>query len=494
MEDHASRRPVSKSSPISPRSRCAASCWRRSPMRSVACSAAWGRPSPALCAPVARQVAPRHSASCRRSPSPERRGCIAGGVAGASAGRSPGDPAARRAGAEPGRDARLRSGAGSSGGISDQHHDQRRRELPPLAHAGCERHRTGGVLRSARNVTMRFTRSGSRTTSAVAPAAGRSDARRWSSSPDLGPRPAGRVRLDPARGGAATNEEARLRVAGVLRDLAASTAAILAAWGALGGALTSDTITETDIIDGRWDNASVEVWRANWSAVGQRVLMRRGAIGQVRRGRLAFVAEVRSLAHVLNQTDSTNPENVNAEAHAADIVDRPRPAAGLCAERGVGVARGRLVRRRPPRRALPHPPGRRGQRQVGRRRRTGEVDGVGRGSAHLVSRDAQNRPAYSGTPSDAAVVQAIQELKTRGLPRHLLSVHPDGCAGRQRAAGPVLEPRERYRPAGLPWCGRIYASAADREAQNRTPITDGAQGRHGLPVQGHPLLVVEPPS
>ena len=30
--------------------------------------------------------------------------------------------------------------------------------------------------------------------------------------------------------------------------------------------------------------------------------MRRGAIGQVRRGKLAFVAEVRSLAHVLNQT------------------------------------------------------------------------------------------------------------------------------------------------------------------------------------------------
>jgi uncharacterized phage protein (TIGR02218 family) len=66
--------------------------------------------------------------------------------------------------------------------------------------------------------------------------------------------------------------------------------------------LTSDTITETDILDGRWDNAQVEVWRVNWSAAGQRVLMRRGAIGQVRRGRLAFVAEVRSLAHVLNQT------------------------------------------------------------------------------------------------------------------------------------------------------------------------------------------------
>jgi uncharacterized phage protein (TIGR02218 family) len=68
------------------------------------------------------------------------------------------------------------------------------------------------------------------------------------------------------------------------------------------GVLTSDTITETDILDGRWDNAAVEVWRVNWSSVGQRVLMRRGAIGQVRRGRLAFVAEVRSLAHLLNQT------------------------------------------------------------------------------------------------------------------------------------------------------------------------------------------------
>jgi uncharacterized phage protein (TIGR02218 family) len=68
------------------------------------------------------------------------------------------------------------------------------------------------------------------------------------------------------------------------------------------GVLTSDTIAETDILDGRWDNAAVEVWRVNWQAVSQRVLMRRGAIGQVRRGRLAFVAEVRSLAHVLNQT------------------------------------------------------------------------------------------------------------------------------------------------------------------------------------------------
>ncbi len=68
------------------------------------------------------------------------------------------------------------------------------------------------------------------------------------------------------------------------------------------GVLTSTTITETDILDGRWDNASVEIWRVNWQDTAQRVLMRRGAIGQVRRGRVQFVAEMRSLAHVLNQT------------------------------------------------------------------------------------------------------------------------------------------------------------------------------------------------
>ncbi len=68
------------------------------------------------------------------------------------------------------------------------------------------------------------------------------------------------------------------------------------------GVLSSDRITETDILDGRWDNAEVEVWRVNWLDVSERVLMRRGNIGQVRRGRMSFVAEVRSLAHYLGQT------------------------------------------------------------------------------------------------------------------------------------------------------------------------------------------------
>jgi uncharacterized phage protein (TIGR02218 family) len=67
------------------------------------------------------------------------------------------------------------------------------------------------------------------------------------------------------------------------------------------GVLSSDRITEADIIDGRWDNADGEVFRVNWQDTDQRVLMRRGSIGEIRRGLVSFVAEVRSMAHVLNQ-------------------------------------------------------------------------------------------------------------------------------------------------------------------------------------------------
>lgn len=68
------------------------------------------------------------------------------------------------------------------------------------------------------------------------------------------------------------------------------------------GVLTSGRITETDILDGLWDNAAVEVFRVNWADPAQRSLRRRGSLGEIRRGRVSFVAEVRSLAHILGQT------------------------------------------------------------------------------------------------------------------------------------------------------------------------------------------------
>ena len=67
------------------------------------------------------------------------------------------------------------------------------------------------------------------------------------------------------------------------------------------GALSSGAITEADVARGRDDGARIEVWRVNWTDPDQRVLMRSGAIGEVTRGELAFTAELRGLAHTLDQ-------------------------------------------------------------------------------------------------------------------------------------------------------------------------------------------------
>ncbi|MDE1173868.1 MAG: DUF2163 domain-containing protein [Parvibaculaceae bacterium] len=68
------------------------------------------------------------------------------------------------------------------------------------------------------------------------------------------------------------------------------------------GALQSEKLNERDLAAGLFDNADVEIWRVNWRDVSQRVLMRKGTIGEVSRGSGAFQAEVRGLAHVLNQS------------------------------------------------------------------------------------------------------------------------------------------------------------------------------------------------
>ncbi|MEI9887048.1 MAG: DUF2163 domain-containing protein [Rhizomicrobium sp.] len=67
------------------------------------------------------------------------------------------------------------------------------------------------------------------------------------------------------------------------------------------GALNAASLNEADLAGGLYDDAQVEIWRVNWAAPAQRVLMRKGNLGEVRRGRSAFQAEVRGLAHRLNQ-------------------------------------------------------------------------------------------------------------------------------------------------------------------------------------------------
>lgn len=67
------------------------------------------------------------------------------------------------------------------------------------------------------------------------------------------------------------------------------------------GALGAQTLSEADLANGLYDGARVEIFRVDWSAPQRRLLLEVGVIGEVRRREHAFTAELRSLAHDLDQ-------------------------------------------------------------------------------------------------------------------------------------------------------------------------------------------------
>jgi uncharacterized phage protein (TIGR02218 family) len=67
------------------------------------------------------------------------------------------------------------------------------------------------------------------------------------------------------------------------------------------GALQSARLDERRLKVGDFDHAQIEIWRVNWSNVAQRVLLRKGHLGEVTYGDGAFKAEVRGLSHLLGQ-------------------------------------------------------------------------------------------------------------------------------------------------------------------------------------------------
>jgi hypothetical protein len=99
------------------------------------------------------------------------------------------------------------------------------------------------------------------------------------------------------------------------------------------------------------------------------------------------------------------------------------------------------------------------------------VNGVSRASAFLVSRDDEDRPVYGGTPADFAVVQAIQEMKARGMrvtfyPFILMDVPPGNTL-----PNPYSDNAAETGQPAFPWRGRItcspaadYAGAVDKTA------------------------------
>ena len=66
-------------------------------------------------------------------------------------------------------------------------------------------------------------------------------------------------------------------------------------------ALTSNTLDEGDLAAGLFDDARIELYRVNWSNPVERVILRTGSIGEVRRSQFGFSAEIRGLAHYLQQ-------------------------------------------------------------------------------------------------------------------------------------------------------------------------------------------------
>jgi len=106
------------------------------------------------------------------------------------------------------------------------------------------------------------------------------------------------------------------------------------------------------------------------------------------------------------------------------------------------------------------------------------VNGVSRAGAFLVSRDDQDRPVYGGTPSDFAVVQAIQEMKARGLrvtfyPFILMDVPPGNTL-----PNPYSDNAAETGQPAFPWRGRItcspeagYAGTVDMTGTAATQVT-----------------------
>ncbi|MCF1711053.1 glycoside hydrolase TIM-barrel-like domain-containing protein [Tabrizicola sp. J26] len=106
------------------------------------------------------------------------------------------------------------------------------------------------------------------------------------------------------------------------------------------------------------------------------------------------------------------------------------------------------------------------------------VNGVSRADAFLVSRDAEDRPVYGGTPADFAVVQAIQEMKARGLrvtfyPFLLLDVPPGNTKPNPYSANAAALGQPTF-----PWRGRItcspaagFAGSVDKTAPAATQVS-----------------------
>lgn len=88
------------------------------------------------------------------------------------------------------------------------------------------------------------------------------------------------------------------------------------------------------------------------------------------------------------------------------------------------------------------------------------VNGITRAGAAVVSVDGAGRPVFGGTPTDASVVQAIQELKARGYAVHLYPFLLMDIPSGNTLPNPYSDNAAGVGQAAFPWRGRITCSPA----------------------------------
>jgi len=96
----------------------------------------------------------------------------------------------------------------------------------------------------------------------------------------------------------------------------------------IAGALSDDSLAETDLAAGHYDAANIEVHLVDWGDPSLSVLLAKGVLGEVRREGKAFSAEFRSLAHRLNE-ESGRLYTATCSADLGDVrcaIDLTNPA------------------------------------------------------------------------------------------------------------------------------------------------------------------------
>lgn len=110
------------------------------------------------------------------------------------------------------------------------------------------------------------------------------------------------------------------------------------------GVLSSDAITEEDLLAGRFDGAQVRMWLVSWADPAARSLRFAGTLGEVRLTGGSFSAELRGLAEALNRPVGRLYQ-VNCSAVLGDSrcrVDLSRP--GFRADAPAGATDGQVFR------------------------------------------------------------------------------------------------------------------------------------------------------